>query len=67
MAAKRKVRSAPEGATAAEVTAWKKRTGHSIATGAVALNVHPRTFARWLAGDTQSPRWLVDRFREGKK
>lgn len=54
-------------ATAAQVAAWKKRTGHSNATAAEALGVHPRTFARWLSGETESPRWLGARFREGVK
>lgn len=57
----------PQAATSAQVAAWKKRTGHSIATAAALLNVHPRTFARWLSGESESPKWLGDRFREGKK
>ena len=54
-------------ATAAQVAAWKARTGHSISTAAAEFEVHPRTFARWLSGETESPKYLGDRFREGKK
>ncbi len=53
----------PKPATAAEVRAWRKRTGHSIATAAELFGVHTRTFSRWLSGDFQSPRYLGDVFR----
>ncbi len=53
-------------ATALQVQAWKRRTEHSNATAAEALGVHPRTFARWLSGDSPSPRWLGERFRTGR-
>ncbi len=55
--------SAPKPATAAEVRAWRNRTGHSIATAAALFGVHPRTFARWLSGETDSPKWLGPTFR----
>ncbi len=50
-------------ATARQVQAWRERTGHSVATASAEFGVHPRTFARWLAGDSVSPKWLGDRFR----
>ncbi len=59
--------AAPKAATALQVAAWKKRTGHSYATAGALFGVHPRTFARWISGATESPKWLGDRFRtEGK-
>ena len=54
-------------ATALQVQAWKRRTGHSISTAATEFGVHPRTFARWLSGESPSPRWLGARFRTGKR
>jgi len=54
-------------ATALQVAAWKRRNGHSNATAGEALGVHPRTFARWLSGETESPKWLGDTFRAGAK
>lgn len=53
-------------ATSKQVAAWKKRAGYSNAEAAEALGVHPRTFARWLSGESESPRWLGKRFRGGK-
>ncbi len=55
--------STPKAATPAQVAAWKKRMNHSIASGAEALGVHPRTFARWLSGESSSSRYLGERFR----
>ncbi len=57
--------AALKAATPAQIAAWKKRTGHSDRTAAELFGVHPRTFSRWLAGDTASPKLLGDRFREG--
>jgi hypothetical protein len=57
----------PKAATAVQVAAWKKRTGHSNAEAGALFGVHPRTFARWLSGETESPKWLGDKFREGGK
>ena len=55
-------------ATALQVQAWKRRMGHSIATAAEALGVHPRTFTRWASGETRSHKLLGERFRtEGLK
>jgi hypothetical protein len=54
-------------ATPLQVAAWKKKNGHSNITAAEALGTHPRTFARWLAGDTPSPKWLGDMFRAASK
>jgi len=54
-------------ATALQVAAWKKRTGHSNVTAAELLNVNPRTFARWLSGVSTSPKSLGDFFRAGAK
>jgi hypothetical protein len=55
-------------ATALQVQAWKRRMGYSISEAAAALDVHPRTFARWLADETSSPKWLGEKFRtEGMK
>lgn len=59
--------AANKAATPAQVAAWKKRTGHSNATAAEALGVNPRTFNRWLSGESKSPRWLRDRFIGGAK
>lgn len=53
-------------ATAAEVAAWKKRSGHSNASAAAVFDVHPRTFARWLSGEVESPKYLGERFRKSK-
>ena len=54
-------------ATPAQVAAWKKRTGHSNRSAAEYFNVNERTFCRWLLGETTSPKWLGDTFREGAK
>ena len=54
-------------ATALQVQAWKRRSGYSNAQAAEALDVHPRTFNRWLAGHSKSPKWLGKRFREDSK
>lgn len=55
-------------ATALQVQAWKRRMGYSNSEAAAALDVHPRTFARWLSGETESSRYLGQRFRtEGLK
>jgi transposase len=55
-------------ATALQVQAWKRRMGYSISEAATELDVHPRTFARWLADETTSPKWLGEKFRtEGVK
>lgn len=59
--------AAPKGATATQVAAWKRRTGNSNATAGELFGVHPRTFARWLSGESESPRWLGERFRTGAK
>lgn len=55
--------AAPKSATAAQVKAWKRRMEYSNAEAAAELGVDPRTFSRWLAGDSVSPRWLGERFR----
>ncbi len=57
----------PKSATALQVQAWRKRTGHSIATAAPLFGVHPRTFARWLSGESESPKGFGERFRTGAK
>lgn len=49
-------------ATAAQVGAWRDRLGFTNAQAAEHLGVSERTFYRWLAGDSQSPRWLRSRF-----
>lgn len=54
-------------ATAAQVASWKNRMGYTNAEAAEALGVSERTFYRWLAGDSQSPRWLFDRFLSERK
>jgi hypothetical protein len=55
-------------ATALQVQAWKRRMGHSVSQAAAELEVHPRTFARWLSGESVSPKWLGEKFRtEGLK
>lgn len=53
----------PKAATARQVAAWKKRNGHSLASGAAEFNIHIRTFCRWLSGESESPKWLGERFR----
>jgi hypothetical protein len=59
---------ATRAATALQVQDWKRRMGYSLIKGAEALEVHPRTFSRWLSGDSASPKWLGDKFRtEGKR
>jgi transposase len=50
-------------ATANQIAAWKKRNGHSIAEAAAIFDVHPRTFARWLSGESESPKGFGERFR----
>jgi transposase len=50
-------------ATANQVAAWKKRNGYSNAEAAELFGVHPRTFARWLSGESESPKYLGDQFR----
>jgi hypothetical protein len=57
--------AAPKAASASQIAAWKKRSGNSNATAAELFGVHPRTFARWLSGETESPKWLGERFRSG--
>ncbi len=51
-------------ATPQQIAAWKKRCEYTNATAAEALDVHPRTFNRWLSGESRSPRWLGKRFRD---
>jgi hypothetical protein len=42
--------------------------GYSVSQAAAELEVHPRTFARWLSGESVSPKWLGEKFRtEGMK
>ncbi len=54
-------------ATALQIQAWKRRTGHSNIEAGALFNVHERTFARWLSGETESPKALGDYFRAGAK
>ncbi len=54
---------APRSATALQIAAWKKRMGYSNAEAAEVLGVHPRTFSRWLSGDSDSPKAWGERFR----
>ncbi len=60
--------AAHRAATALQVKAWQRRMGYSVAQAAEALDVHPRTFARWLSGESASHKLLGERFRtEGVK
>ncbi len=55
-------------ATAAQVAAWQKRMGYSNSQAAAKLEVTLRQFYRWKSGDSQSPKYLGERFRtEGVK
>jgi DNA-binding XRE family transcriptional regulator len=61
-------KDAPKAATPAQVAAWRNRMGYTNEQAAKALDVSERTFYRWLAGDSDSPRWLRSRFlTEGVK
>lgn len=50
-------------ATALQVAAWRKRRGFTVEEAAADCGVAPRTFYRWVSGESESPRWLGDKFR----
>jgi transposase len=54
-------------ATPKQIASWRARTGHSVKAAAALVGVNERTFARWLAGETNSPKALGDYFRAGSK
>ncbi len=53
----------PRAATPAQLAAWRDRMGYTNEQASEVLGIGLRTWYRWLAGGSRSPKALGEKFR----